>query len=520
MVPPTECDEKSRTRPTATINDEPTNRIGKYNILERIGKGGMGIVYRALDTVLHREVALKIHTVGPDPDVQSVERFFHEARVVASFKHQNIVTVFDLGRDGDKVFIAMDLLEGKDLTGVLTGGRHISLEQKLHIVESVSRGLAHAHDRGIIHRDIKPRNVFLTDAGDIKLLDFGLAHIAYSTLTEVGQIIGTPFYMSPEQVLGEKADPRSDICSLGSLFYELLTGVRAFDGENLEQIFDGIVNDDPTTIRELDPTIPKELARIVSKMMSKSADRRYANIDALLRALSRFRGFLKQYKAQLREEASRAFKELGALAHHNQEVVSQHEIASPSPELTSTLQRENLSYTSLVGLRDEANLQLRRLELLIDDFATAPDDPDENDATITMYEPPLKAAGDAREQKRRHENADAQFRAAHTHYSGGDLAASLLLVCEVLRLNPDHEGAGVLAEKVRISIVRLAETILDGDNEPKHVDVLVAALLAIGEPGGERNILGGDSTHGRGEIAGLSDILLSGLPKGKADSDV
>ncbi|GMR23107.1 MAG: hypothetical protein BMS9Abin37_1507 [Acidobacteriota bacterium] len=496
------------------------NRIGKYDILERIGKGGMGIVYRALDTVLHREVALKTHTVGPDPDVQSVERFFREARVVASFKHQNIVTLFDLGHDGDKVFIAMELLEGEDLTGVLTGGRHLSLEEKLYIVESVSRGLAHAHDRSIIHRDIKPRNVFLTDEGDVKLLDFGLAHIAYSTLTEVGQIIGTPFYMSPEQVLGEKADPRSDIFSLGSLFYELLTGVRAFDGENLERIFDGIVKVNPTPMRELDPTIPEELTRIVSKMMGKSADRRYANIDALLRALSRFRGFLKQHKALLRDEANRALRELGALVHQNQEIVSQHEIASPSPELTSTLQREDLSYMSLVGLRDGANLQLRRLELLIDDFATAPDDNDDTTPTMTMHKPPVDAAGDARERRPRHGNADDPFRAAQTHYSGGDLAASLRLVSEALRLDPAHEGAGVLAEKVRSSIVGLVDAIPSGDSEPKHVDVLVAALLAIGEPGGERNILGGDSTHGRGEIAGLSDILLSGLPKGEADSDV
>ena len=496
------------------------NKIGKYNILERIGKGGMGIVYRALDTVLHREVALKTHTVGPDPDVQSVERFFREARVVASFKHENIVTVFDLGRDGDMVFIAMDLLEGEDLTGVLKGGRHISLEQKLHILECVSRGLAHAHDRGIIHRDIKPRNVFLTDAGDVKLLDFGLAHIAYSTLTEIGQIIGTPFYMSPEQVLGEKADPRSDIFSLGSLFYELLTGARAFEGEKLEQIFDRIVDDEPTPIRELDPTIPEELARIASKMMSKSADRRYANIDALLRDLSRFRGFLRQYKTQLRDEASRTLRELGSLARRHQDVVSQHELAPPSPELTATLEREDLSYMSLVGLHDGANLQLRRLELLIDDFASAPDDNDDTDETMTMYEPPLKTAGDAREKQRRYEKANDQFRAAQMHYSGGDLAASLRLVSEALRLDHDHEGAVVLAEKVRISIVRLVDAMPEGDNQPKNFDVLVAALLAIGEPGGERNILDGDSTHGRGEIAGLSDIFLSGLPKGKPDSDV
>ena len=383
----------------------------------------------------------------------------------------------------------MELLEGEDLTGVLAGGRHISLEEKLLILESVSRGLAHAHDRSIVHRDIKPRNVFLTDAGDIKLLDFGLAHIAYSTLTEIGQIIGSPFYMSPEQVLGEKADPSSDIYSLGSLFYELLTERRAFDGKTLEQVFERIVNDDPIPIRELDPTIPEELARIVSKMMSKTADRRYANIDALLQDLSRFRGFLKRYKTQLRDEASRALRELGSLTRHHQALVSQHEIAAPSPELTGTLEREDLSYMSLVGLHDGANLQLRRLELLIDDFASAPEDDDQNDATVTMYEPRVKPAGDAREQKRRHEQAGDQFRTAQTHYSSGDLAASLRLVSEALRCDPDHAGAVVLAEKVRTSIAGLVDALQDGDSEPKHVDVLVAALLAIGEPGGEGNIL-------------------------------
>lgn len=493
------------------------NRVGRYNILERIGKGGMGIVYRALDTVLQREVALKTHTVGVEPDVQSVERFFREARVVASLKHQNIVTVFDLGQDHDKVFIAMELLEGEDLTGVLTGGRHISLEEKLEIVESVARGLAHAHDRDVVHRDIKPRNVFLCENGDVKLLDFGLAHIAFSTLTEAGQIIGTPFYMSPEQVLGEKASVRSDIFSLGSLLYELLTGVRAFQQKNLEKIFDGIVNADPTPVRDLDPTVPEELGRIVAKMMNKGADRRYANVDALMRDLSRFRGFLRQYKTQIRDEATRTLKQLDGLARRNQQVVTQHEVALPPPDLTATVQRDDLSYMSLVGLRDGANLQLRRLELLVDDFAAAPDG---SDATMTMHKLPTPVPGDAREQKRRTEKADEQFCAAHTHYSGGDLASALRLVCDALRLSPNHAGAVLLAEKVRTSIMRIIDVVADGDEEPKHFDVLVAALLALGEPGGERDILDGDSAHRRREIAGLSDMFLSGLPKGKPGSDV
>ena len=139
---------------------------------------------------------------------------------------------------------------------------------------------------------------------------------------------------------------------------------------------------------------------------------------------------------------------------------------------------------------------------------------------MTRYEPRVKPPGDAREQKRRQEKAGDQFRAAQTHYSGGDLAASLHLVSEALRFDPEHAGAVVLAERVRTSIVGLVDALQDGDSEPKHIDVLVAALLAIGEPGGEGNILGGDPTPGRGEIEGSSDIFLSGLPKGKADSDV
>ena len=196
-------------------------RIGKYKILRQIGKGGMGVVYRALDTVLEREVALKIHTVGAEPNVEAVERFFREARVIASLKHPNIVTVFDLGQENDKVFIAMELLEGSDVTALMASGKHLSFETKLRIAESIAQGLAHAHHRGVVHRDIKPRNVFVTHAGEIKLLDFGLAHIAFSTLTEVGQIVGTPFYMSPSKSSAAKRirGPTSSRSELSSMSF-------------------------------------------------------------------------------------------------------------------------------------------------------------------------------------------------------------------------------------------------------------------------------------------------------------
>ncbi len=358
-------------------------KIGKYKIVRRIGKGGMGVVYCALDTVLEREVALKIHTIGAEPNVQAVERFFREARVIASLKHPNIVTVFDLGQENDKVFIAMELLEGSDVTALMGSREHLTFETKLRIAESIAEGLAHAHHRGVVHRDIKPRNVFVTQAGEIKLLDFGLAHIAFSTITEVGQIVGTPFYMSPEQVIGGKADPRSDIFSLGALIYELLTSKKAFDGENLQVIFDEILRCTPKPIRGLVPAIPAELSRIVSKMMNKSVERRYQNADGLVRDLTRFRRFLSQYKRQLREEARGTLTQVKDLAHQNQELFSREGIGSPSKRLTASLERDDVSYMSLVGLKDGASLHLRRLEKLVESAAVSASD---NDPTVSIYE--------------------------------------------------------------------------------------------------------------------------------------
>jgi len=356
-------------------------KIGKYKILRRIGKGGMGVVYRALDTVLEREVALKIHIVGAEPNVEAVERFFREARVIASLKHPNIVTVFDLGQEDDKVFIAMELLEGSDVTALMASGEHLTFETRLHIAENIAQGLAHAHHRGVVHRDIKPRNVFVTHAGEVKLLDFGLAHIAFSTLTEVGQIVGTPFYMSPEQVSGGKADPRSDIFSLGALTYELLTDKKAFDGENLQIIFDEILRCAPKPIRRLVPAIPEELSRIVSKMMNKAVELRYQNADDLVGDLTRFRRFLGQYKKQLRGDARRTLSQVTVLAHQNQALFSREGIGSPSKRLTDSLEREDVSYMSLVGLKDGASLHLRRLEKLVEsaDQASASD----SDAAMT-----------------------------------------------------------------------------------------------------------------------------------------
>ena len=485
-------------------------KIGKYKILRRIGKGGMGVVYRALDTVLEREIALKIHTVGAEPNVEAVERFFREARVIASLKHPNIVTVFDLGQEDDKVFIAMELLEGSDVTALMASGEHLTFETRLRIAENIAQGLAHAHHRGIVHRDIKPRNVFVTHAGEVKLLDFGLAHIAFSTLTEVGQIVGTPFYMSPEQVGGGKADPRSDIFSLGALIYELLTDKKAFDGENLQIIFDEILRCAPKPIRQLVPAIPEELSRIVSKMMNKAVELRYQNADDLVGDLTRFRRFLGQYKKQLREEARHTLSQVTVLSHQSQALFSREGIGSPSKRLTDSLEREDVSYMSLVGLKDGASLHLRRLEKLVEsaDQASTSD----SDRTLSIYDAtwtgmrPISGA-----TPRDAIRVDEKLAATEGSFSTGDLAASLRLVCEALRIAPDHQRAGQLAERIRLGIVRLAD-VLAPEPGPTQVEVLIAALLAIGETGEEQAMFRSESSHDHRTIAGLSDVFLSGLP--------
>ena len=485
-------------------------KISKYKILRRIGKGGMGVVYCALDTVLERQVALKVHTIGAEPNVQAVERFFREARVIASFKHPNIVTVFDLGQEDDKVFIAMELLEGSDVTALMASGEHLTFEKRLRIAESIAQGLAHAHHRGVVHRDVKPRNVFVTHSGEVKLLDFGLAHIAFSTLTEVGQIVGTPFYMSPEQVVGGKADPRSDIFSLGALIYELMTDQKAFDGENLQIIFDEIVRCTPKPIRELVPAIPAELSRIVSKMMNKSMELRYQNADDLVGDLTRFRRFLGQYKKQLREEARRTLSQVKDLAHQNRSLFSREGIGSPSKRLTDSLERDDVSYLSLVGLKDGASLHLRRLEKIVESAALA--SANDSDRTLSIYDAtwtgmhPLPGA-----THRDAIRAEEKLEAAETSFRTGDLAGSLRLVCEALRIAPDHQRAEQLAERVRVGIVRLAD-VLAPEPGPSQVEVLVAALLAIGETGEEQAMFRSESSHDHRTITGLSDVFLAGLP--------
>jgi len=252
-----------------------TGRIGKYAIVRPLGRGAMGVVYLAHDTVLERDVALKVMVaqIADDPGLR--ERFEREAKAVARMTHPNVVNVFDLGTHSDgSSYIAMELLKGQDLQKAMQPGRPMSLRHRLSVVAQVLKGLAHAHEAGIVHRDIKPANIFIQHDGTVKIMDFGVARLATASMTGTGHIVGTADYMSPEQVKGARVDGRSDLFSVGCLLYELVLGRRPFRADSLMAIFYKILNEEPSFVLPAGGE-HQDLVPILRRALAKPVEQRY-----------------------------------------------------------------------------------------------------------------------------------------------------------------------------------------------------------------------------------------------------
>ena len=282
---------------------EPGTVIGHYQVLAELGRGGMGVLYRARDLKLDREVALKRPYPSLVPDLAQRQRFEREARAAAQLAHPHIVPIFEVLEQDGVPWIAMELVHGRSLRSLLELGEPLPLPEVLRHAEAMAGALSAAHARGILHRDVNPKNIMVTTDGRALLTDFGLARVTRdrnpdsdttetqeNDVTRAGAVLGTPGYMSPEQALGRPVDPRSDLFCLGAVLYEMCTRERAFSASGSGNVLDAVLHHEPPPITRVRTDAPPELERIVRKLLSKDAEERYqdaADVVADVRALRR-----------------------------------------------------------------------------------------------------------------------------------------------------------------------------------------------------------------------------------------
>src|SRR5690348_563836 len=270
---------------------EQYRRVGKFELHELIGEGAMGAVWKAYDSVIRRYVALKLLSrAGRTADAR--DRFLREARAAGALQHPNIVTIYDLGESEGQLFIAMELVDGRDLSSIIALSEPLALERKLDIVIEVLQGLSYAHERGVIHRDIKPSNIRLTSDGRVKIMDFGIARQQSADESGGAALVGTPSYMAPEQITNGPITRVTDVFAVGCLLYELLTYQKPFAGESLHGVLYQVLTTDPKPLRTMAPSIPASLERVVARAMNKVPEDRYDSARQLQQALIGIRAAL------------------------------------------------------------------------------------------------------------------------------------------------------------------------------------------------------------------------------------
>jgi tetratricopeptide (TPR) repeat protein len=284
---------------------KPT-KIGKYDVIDVLGRGGMGVVYKATDPHLNRLVAIKMMTGAFSDNPDLLKRFYREAQSTGNLQHPNIVTVYDLGDLEGNPYLVMEYLEGETLDAVINSRSPLTLLTKINYICDVCHGLAYAHHHGIVHRDIKPGNVMVLKSGGIKIVDFGIAHIGDKTVTRTGQLIGSLGYMSPEQVNGKPIDTRTDIFSTGVVLYQLLTYSLPFDGDSTAATLLKIIHDPPPPLSKYISDSPPELEGVILRSLAKDREERYRTVEDLGFDLAQIRDRLKEgmVEGHLREAES------------------------------------------------------------------------------------------------------------------------------------------------------------------------------------------------------------------------
>jgi serine/threonine-protein kinase len=413
--------------------EDPLGRkIGKYEVLERVGQGAMGVVYKARDPLMRRIVAIKTMSAEIASDPELHDRFYREARSAGNLSHRNIITIYDLGEEGRRPFIAMEFLAGEDLKTKLDRRAKLSLEERLRWIRETMEGLEHAHRKEIIHRDIKPANIFVTREGEVKILDFGLARLTSSVATKSGLVMGTPSYMSPEQVRGEKLDPRSDLFSAGATFYELLSFRKPFPGDSIHGVFFKILETAPEPLTGMNLRLPEDLVEVVKKLMAKDREARYANAEEALDDLRRLEAGLPERKRALRLDALNAIGRVESLLVRYQEGLGRDALEALVEDRTISLPIPS----SLPG----------------EDQAEAPT---LNELLPTDYFGLVAAISEANDESRRLESKIEKLEAASrlieeaaSLETRGDLGSALAKADEALRLVPEHRSAASTVDRL------------------------------------------------------------------------
>ena len=314
-------------------------KIGKYDVVDVIGRGGMGVVYRAKDQQLGRLVAIKMMTASIGEDPELVQRFFREARSTASLQHPNIVTVYELGDYSGNPYLAMEYLEGCSLDATLTARQPLNLVEKLGILIEVCQGLGYAHQRQVIHRDIKPGNIMVLPTGAVKLVDFGIAHIIGKKVTLPGQVIGSFNYMSPEQINSKPLDARTDIFSAGIVLYQLLSNSLPFEAPNTAATLFKIVHEPPPPLSKFLAVYPPELESCLLRALAKERDERYSDAEE-------FAADLRRIRDQTRQEM------IGQHLHDGSALLERNELSKAKEEVLQILRLDRHHVRGSLLLRE------------------------------------------------------------------------------------------------------------------------------------------------------------------------
>jgi tetratricopeptide (TPR) repeat protein/predicted Ser/Thr protein kinase len=460
----------------------PLTKIGKYDVVGVIGRGGMGIVYKATDPHLGRHVAIKMMTVGFADNPELLKRFSREAQSTASLQHPNIVTVYDSGSQDGNPYLVMEYLEGESLDAMISSKCPLTALEKMQFIVETCRGLSYAHGRGIVHRDIKPANIMVLKDGGIKIVDFGIAHIGSKTLTRTGQIMGSVNYMSPEQINGQPVDAGTDIFSTGVVLYQLFTHALPFEGENTAATLLKIIHDPPLPLTKFLPVYPPELEGVVLRALAKNRVDRYSSADEFAMDLSHAQERLKEELVIRHLKEAEALLGKGDLNRAKDQLLQVVKIDQKHTRAVQLLRSVQQRIQKEHGAEQARELRSQAEDACSKrEFSAALQFLDQAIGLDPRNEELQKLRERVRETKLKAEELQRALRRAETAHQQGNLDEAKQAADEALAVAPNDTQAKALYRMIHRDLVsrsrqRQVESLLDAAHKEINARNLTGAL--------------------------------------------